>query len=317
MITFTALQNLKRSGERCFPAAAQLDASTHQLSGGGTCRVSNQRAKGLTGIGRPSRWLLGALAALALAAPAAAQVALGNASTFSVLGGSAVTSIGPSTVNGDLGVSPGTSVTGFPPGTVVNGTIHAGDATAAQAQIGVTSAYNALAARTCDTNLTGQNLGGLVLTPGTYCFNTSANLTGQLTLDAQGNPNAQFVFKTGSSLVTANGSSVLLTNGATACNVAWQVGTSATLGTTSSFVGNILALNSVTANNGASISGRALARNGAVSLDSANIGGCVVPPPVVVGGSGIFSVPTLTEWGVLLLSLLIGAAVWARRRHVL
>ncbi len=264
------------------------------------------------------RWLFGAVVALGLAAPAAAQVALGTASTFSVLAGSTVTNIGPSAVDGNVGVSPGAAITGFPPGIVVNGTLHAGDPVAALAQTSVTGAYTALAAVACNTNLTGQDLGNLVLTPGTYCFDTSATLTGPLILDGQGNPNAQFVFQIATTLTAANGSAVLLTNGVTACNVAWQVGTSATLGTTSSFAGNILALLSITANNGASIVGRALARNGAVTLESATVGGCAAAAPPGgggAGGAGVSSIPTLSEWGLLLLSCLLGMAVWARRRH--
>jgi hypothetical protein len=188
-------------------------------------------------------------------------------------------------ITGDLGVSPGSAVTGFPPGVVVSGTIHAADATALAAQNAVTTAYNELASQACTQDLTGQDLGGLTLTPGVYCFSSTAQLTGTLTLDAQGNSAAVFVFKIGSALTTASGSSVAIINGtaSTLCNVFWQVGSSATLGTTSSLTGNILALTSITLTTGASVSGRTLARNGAVTLDSNTVspGTCaiVVPPP--------------------------------------
>jgi hypothetical protein len=192
---------------------------------------------------------------------------LGVAAGFAVLGGSAVTNTGPTVVNGDLGVSPGTAITGFPPG-IVNGTIHAADAVALQAQSDVTSAYNDLAGQACDFNLTGQDLGGLTLVQGVYCFATSAQLTGVLTLDAQGDLQAVWVFQIGSTLTTASNSSVDIINSGSECNVFWQVGSSATLGTDTVFVGNILALTSITLNTGAQMDGRALARNGAVTLDT-------------------------------------------------
>ncbi|MEO8084960.1 MAG: ice-binding family protein, partial [Ardenticatenales bacterium] len=195
---------------------------------------------------------------------------LGTAASFAVLGGSAVTNTGPTTVVGDLGVSPGFAVTGFPPGTVI-GTIHVVDAVAAQAQADNGTAYGNLAGQACDTDLTGQDLGGLTLTPGVYCYASSALLTGTLTLDAQGDADAVFIFQIGSSLTTASASSVLVINGGQDCNVFWQVGSSATLGTTTSFIGNLLALTSITLNTGATVSGRALARTGAVTLDSNTI----------------------------------------------
>jgi type VI secretion system secreted protein VgrG len=219
------------------------------------------------------------------AVPAAAQTAppLGSAQSFAVLGGSTVTNTGPSLITGDLGVSPGSAVTGFPPGTVVSGTIHAADAFALSAQGSVTTAYNSLAGQACTQDLTGQDLGGKILTAGVYCFSSSAQLTGTLTLDAQGNAGAVFIFKMGSTLTTASGSSVVLINGASPCNVFWQVGSSATLGTTTAFTGNILALTSITLNTGATMAGRALARNGAVTLDSNNVSAsaCVAGCPVI------------------------------------
>jgi len=217
------------------------------------------------------------------ASPAFAQIALGTARNYAVLGGSTVTNTGPTVVTGDLGVSPGSSVTGFPPGTVTGGSIHAADAAAAQAQSDLTTAYNTAAGMPCNTDLTGQNLGGLTLTPGIYCFTTSAALTGTLTLNLQGNPNAFFLFKIGSTLTTASASSIVLSNsGGTSCppNVDWQVGSSATLGTGSSFTGSILALTSITVTTGAALSGNALARNGAVTLDTNTLTACPASTPV-------------------------------------
>jgi hypothetical protein len=238
--------------------------------------------------------------------------AFAQLSSFAVLGGSTVTNTStPTIVTGDLGVSPGSSVTGFPPGTVT-GTIHAADAAAAQAQSELTTEYNNLAGTACDTDLTGQDLGGKTLTPGVYCFSTSAQLTGTLTLDAQGNPNAVFLFKIGSTLTTASASSVLLINSASSCGVSFQVGSSATLGTGTSLAGSILALTSITLNTGANVSGSVLARNGAVTLDDSHVslcsGGPGLPPPTA-------AVPTLSESAlILLIGLLAFFGLAALRR---
>lgn len=207
---------------------------------------------------------------LGMSAPLQAQTApaLGSAQSFAVLGGSTVTNTGATVVTGNLGVSPGSAVTGFPPGLVVGGTIHAADATALAAQNSLTTAYNNLAGQACTADLTGQDLGGLTLTPGVYCFATSAQLTGTLTLNALGNPAAVFIFKTGSTLTTASNSLVSVINGGVNCNVFWQIGSSATLGTNTNFAGNILALTSITLTTNARVFGRALARNGAVTLDT-------------------------------------------------
>ena len=188
----------------------------------------------------------------------AASITLGTAGNFAVLAGSTVTNVGLTTVVGELGVSPGFAVTGFGPGVVTGGTIHAGDAVAAQAQADLTIAYNAAAASATNTELTGQDLGGLTLTPAVYGFTSSAQLTGNLELNAQGNPNAEFIFKIGSTLTTAMNASVVIINGGTACNVFWQVGSSATLGPGTAFQGQILALTSITMNAGSSLSGSAL-----------------------------------------------------------
>jgi hypothetical protein len=205
---------------------------------------------------------------------------LGTASSFAVLGGQTVTNTGPTTVHGDLGVSPGTAVTGFPPGTMVGGSIHAADALAGQAQADTTTLYNSLAGQACPApnNLTGQDLGGLTKVAGVYCYSSSAQLTGTLTLDAANNPNAVFIFQIGSTLTTASNSAVRMINGGSPCNVYWQVGSSATLGTTTDFMGTIVALTSISLTTGARVSGRALARNGAVTMDTNTIGtaGCAV-----------------------------------------
>jgi len=196
-------------------------------------------------------------------------VNLGTANSFAVLAGSTITNTGPTTINGDIGVSPGSAITGFPPG-IVSGTIHATDAVALQAQTDLTIAYNDAAGREPVTVVAG-DLVGLTLVPGVYKSASSLLLTGTLTLDAQGAPNAVFIFQMGSTLTTASASNVNLINGAQACNVFWQVGSSATLGTNSNFTGDILALTSITANTGAKVNGRLLARNGAVTLDTNTI----------------------------------------------
>jgi type VI secretion system secreted protein VgrG len=187
------------------------------------------------------------------------------ARNYVVLGASAVTNTGGTAITGDLGVSsPGISPTGLPPGTIT-GTVHSGDASSAQAQGRVTPAYNFLAAKTCAAPLTGQDLGGRTLTQGVYCFTSSAQLTGTLTLN--GNASSVFIFKVASALNTASNSSVVMTGGSLARNVYWQVGSSASLGSGTAFKGNILALTSISMGTGASLSGRALARNGAVTMD--------------------------------------------------
>ena len=189
---------------------------------------------------------------------------LGTAESFAVLAATTVTNTGPSTINGNLGLSPGTAVTGFGPGTVT-GTTYAADAIALKAQADLTIAYGDAAARTPSVSAPAE-LGGLTLSPGVYRNASSFGLTGTLTLNAKGDPNAVFVFQAGSTLITGSASQVRLVNGAQACNVFWKVGSSATLGTGSVLAGNILALTSVSMNGGVALHGRALARNGAVTL---------------------------------------------------
>jgi hypothetical protein len=185
---------------------------------------------------------------------------------FAVLGGQTVTNTGLTSVGGDLGVSPGTSVTGFPPGQV-SGTIHTGDAAAVQGQADLAATYDKAVAQVPTAALPA-DAGGLTLPPGVYNAPSSLGLTGTLTLDAGGNRNARWIFQIGSTLTTATASGVLLVNGATARNVIWQIGSSATLGTNTAFAGRILAATSITVNAGVTVNGQTLARDGSVTLDT-------------------------------------------------
>jgi hypothetical protein len=198
-------------------------------------------------------------------------VKLGTTASFAVLGGEAVTNTGPSVLTGDLGVSSGTSITGFPPG-IVNApyAIHNNDGVAIQAQADLIKAYDDAAGRTPFTDLSGQDLGGMTLKRGIYRFSSAAQLTGKLTLDAEGDPDAVFVFQIGTQLTTASDSSVSMINGARFCRVFWKVDT-AVLGTGSTFMGHIFALTSISAGTGATVWGQLLARNGAVTLDTNTI----------------------------------------------
>jgi Ice-binding-like len=206
---------------------------------------------------------------LATSAQAATAPGLGTAGSFVVLAGAGVTNTGPTTLNGDLGTFPTATVTGTSTLTL-NGTNHAGDAVTQGAKNDLVTAYDSAAAQGPPAAIS-TDLGGQTLVAGVYNSASSIGLTGALTLDAQGNPNAVFVFQAGSTLTTASGSSVVLLNGAQACNIFWQVGSSATLGTGSTFRGSILALTDITVTTGATIEGRALARNGAVTLDTNTI----------------------------------------------
>jgi Ice-binding-like len=230
---------------------------------------------------------------------AAASVGLGTAASFSVLGGSTVTNTGPTTMFGDLGLSPGSSVTGAPH---VLGQTHVDDAVAVAAKNDLTTAYDDAASRPSNGSA-GTDLAGQVFLPGVRTASSSLLLSaGSVTLDAQGNPDAVFIFQIGTTLKTGSNTSVSLVNGAQACNVFWQVGSSATLGTGTSFVGTVMALASITATTAATIHGRLLARNAAVTLDTNTIttsncassvsgtgGGAETPngvPPPGLGGSG-------------------------------
>ena len=236
------------------------------------------------------------------------SIHLGTAGSYAVLAGFTVTNTGSSVITGNLGVWPGTAVTGFPPGMVNGGTIHAGDAAAQLAQSALTTAYNSAMGMAPTATLTGQDLGGMVLTPGVYFFASSAQLTGTLTLNNLGNPNAVFVFQIGSTLTTASNSSVIFSNSLTDKNVFWQVGSSAILGTTTVFQGNILALTSITLNNGATIGcGSALALTGAVTLDNNVIGG---------GCTGTSTVPEPGTMGLFGTGLVILAGAVRRRLRI-
>jgi uncharacterized repeat protein (TIGR01451 family) len=250
-----------------------------------------------------------ALAALLYGqSPALAQTAppLGAAQSFAVLAGSTITNTGPSVVTGDLGLHPGIAITGFPPGTVT-GTIHNADATALAAKTALTLAYNNLSGQACGTDLSGQDLGGLTLTSGVYCYSAAAQLTGNLTLNPAGNPNAVFIIKIATALTTAAASSVTITAPGSACNVFWQVGSSATLGAATTFRGNILALTSITGVTGSSVQGRTMARNGAVTLDTNAVDAslCAAPPPASLPPTldKIFSPDSITQGGVSTLTI--------------
>jgi Ice-binding-like len=220
---------------------------------------------------RASLLLLGALSALSSASAATAApatVGMGSAGSFSVLAGSTVTNTGPTTMFGDLGLSPGSSVTGAPH---VLGAIHVDDAVSVGAKNDLTTAYNDAASRPSNGSA-GTDLAGQVFTPGVRTASSSLLLSsGTVTLNAEGDPNAVFIFKIGSTLITGSNTSVSLINGAQACNVFWQIGSSATLGTGTRFVGTIMALATITAKTAATIHGRLLASTGAVNLDTNTI----------------------------------------------
>ena len=202
---------------------------------------------------------------------------LGTAQNFAVLGASAVTNAGAAgtIVTGNLGIYPNgaSSITGFPPGVVI-GTIHAADGPAETAQADALTAYNYLAGEACTENLTGTDLGGLTLLPGVYCFNSSAQLTGTLTLNSAATSNPVFIFKIGSTLTTATSSAVVI-NGSSPCNVFFQVGSSATIGTGTQLLGSIFAETSITLTTGANVTGGVYALTGAVTLDDNAATACV------------------------------------------
>lgn len=252
-----------------------------------------RRSGGSEGVARGITLVVGAAIAALIAMPAASSAStdpgLGTAASFAVLAGTpAITNTGASVISGSMGIFPAAAVTGFPPGTVINGTIEAATVAAGTAKSDLTAAYGVAAASPCNFDETGQNLGGLTLTPGTYCQTTAPTLTGTLTLSGDG----VFIFQIGSTLVTAPGATVLLTDGAQACNVYWQVSSSATLDTTTTFVGTIMALTDISVNNGVTVTGRALARNGEVTLINDEItvpSACTAP---VVSGPTPSATPT-------------------------
>jgi type VI secretion system secreted protein VgrG len=201
---------------------------------------------------------------------AATAVQLGGADSFAILAGAGITNTGPTTVNGDIGTFATTSFTGSASVTQT-GTNHAGDTVTQDAKNALVTAYNDAAAQGPTTPIVGLTLGGKTLTRGVYNSGSTIDLTGTVTLDAQGDPDSVFVLQAGSALTTATSSSVALINGASACNVFWQIGSDATLGVGSTFVGTLLVQNSIVLDTGAVVSGRVLASVGSVTLDTNTI----------------------------------------------
>lgn len=262
--------------------------------------------------------------ALPLLALSAHASVLNSANAFGILGASTVTNTGPSVVGQDLGLWPGTSITGFPPG-IVLGTIHNSDAVAQQAQADALAGFNFLAGLAPTQTLTGQDLGGLTLNTGVYFFATSAQMTGQLTLDFQGLNNAMIVFQIGSTLTTASASSVLVINPGLNDEVFWQVGSSATLGTTTDFYGSVIADQSVTLTTGVTINcGRAIALNAAVTMDTNTVdtGNCAAsttptpePATLTLVGTGVAAAGA-TAWDSTFAGLGMAGVFAAIRRKI-
>lgn len=267
--------------------------------------------------------LVGMMVLPAIAMAAQAPVGLGTTKNFAVLAGTTVTNTGPTTINGnaggDVGVAPGSAFVST--GVTMSGVSHLADAVALQAQNDLVTAYNDAAGRTPFTTIPVE-LGGTTLKPGVYVTDTGAlGLTGTLTLDAEGDPNAVFIFKSASTLITASGSSINLINGARYCRVFWQVTSSATLGSNSHFVGHIFALTDIHAQTGATIQGQLLARNGEVTLDSNTItnGLCATVSTGTVDGGKLPKTATPFH-SVLLAGLVLAmlgtAGLWATTRKL-
>jgi hypothetical protein len=236
---------------------------------------TTRRAHSLVAAGRSALalaivGLLFVVGSNAVAAPTA--VGLGTAGSFAVLAGTGITNTGPTTITGDIGTFSTPSITDVTSVTLI-GTNHAGDSVTQGAKTDLVTAYDTAAGEKPPTrDITGADLTGETLTPGVYKSTSAIHLSGVLTLDPAGDPNAVWVFQAGSDLVTKSGSKVVMLNGAPpSCNVYWQVGSSATLGTNSTFIGTIMALTSIALETGAKLDGRALARNGTVTLDSNTI----------------------------------------------
>lgn len=241
----------------------------------------------VTGIAFLTLAALGTQSAMA----ATATVNLGTASSFAVLAGSAITNTGPTTISGDIGLSPGTAISGFPPGHQASGATYVANGVALTAENDLITASNSAAGRSPFVTVAG-DLGGSTLVSGVYRSTSSMGLTGTVTLNGGGNPDSVFIFEAGSSLTTASTSVVALENGAQACHVFWQVGSSATLGTTTHFAGTILATTSITLNTGATVNGRALALGGAVTMDDNTI---TVPTCLVATSTTTTTTSTTTS----------------------
>jgi hypothetical protein len=289
----------------------------------GFLTMLRSRATGVLSRRTGTVLLVSAAATLLIVASTVADAAivptiqLGTSANYAVLGGQTVTNTGPSILNASLGLWPGSSITGFPPGQVLPpGTTDKTNAVAQQAQSDLTAAYVAAAGRPLNA-MTTTDLAGNTLQGGVYAGPSKSplSLTGALVLDGAGDPNSVFIFQTNSTLITGSGSRVTLINGAQECNVFWQVGSSATLGTGSVFVGNILALTSISVTTGVTVHGRALARNGAVTLDTdtftrptcaGGTGGTVGTTPVTLPRSGS---QTETTFFLAVVALVLGAAL--------
>lgn len=227
-------------------------------------------------------------------------VPLGAAASFGVLAYSTITNGGATVIAGNVGTSPGTSITGFPPGSVTAPSgIHAGDGVAAAAETALAAAFANAAIQPSTANLTGQNLGGMTLTPGVYTFDSSAQLTGTLILNGAG----LYIFQIGSTLTTASGAAVVAENGALASNIFWQVGSSATLGSATSFIGNILAEASITNDSSGTVDGRLLALTGGVTLADLSLTYPPAIPPGGPGGAPLPPTPVPSSWTLVLIGL--------------
>jgi hypothetical protein len=249
--------------------------------------------------------------------PATAQISLGTAQAFAVHGASTITNTGPTVVNGNVGLTPGSSITGFPPGAIVNGAMQINNSAAVQAKTDINSAFTAINALPCSVTFgAGQDISLLspinaAVTP-VLCFTSSALMTGPVVIN--GAPGNTIVFKIGSTLTVSNNAVTTLAGGMSCDQVLWGVGSSATIGTNSSFVGDILALASITLNTGASAAGRAFALNGAVTLDTNVVNPCALS----FLAAGVSGIPTLSEWGLIILSalmMLFGLRMARRRGH--
>ena len=254
-----------------------------------------------------------------VSAAVVAKVNLATAGNYSVLGSQSVTNTGPSILAKSLGVSPGTSITGFPPGIVLApGVTDNNNPASALGRADLTAAYIDAAGRPLN-GITPADLGGQVLQPGVYATSSKGalGLTGTLTLDGAGNKGSVFIFQTDSELVTASSSVVQLINGAQECNIFWQIGSSATLGTNSTFVGNILALTSVFVNTNVLVHGRALARNASVTLDDDVFTSPTCAPQTIPGAGSGSAQDTELLIASLLIATGVSAAFIARRRRII